>query len=313
MSSKVPHCVYSALRETLLQYHGLDVDSSTIFHLLGGYTFEMKWMGNDQVPIHQILGSKIRYSRFEEGTGIMLRRVYEHDLDKAKRIIFQQLAEIGYLLVFTNCFYLPYDTMNYKRNSESHLVLIHSYDEEKHEFCVTDASSHKVQIHEDALWEACFKVYPRPDQFHQLHIEQRSIRSIEEINIAAREAMQSQAQSFVETHKLEEYKTLLKKLDHLDGIFRRFACEAFAKELRHPHGMVYTRQLLSESCESLSIELRDKYWQLGDLWNSFSIPLIRFSHRTVSLEALLEKYDEIMIQEISCSQQLLQILEHASA
>jgi hypothetical protein len=305
-NDRTPHCVYGALQLALERAIDQPFDSALLFPLLGGHTFLVERLLNEHAPVYRVEGSIIRYQEFLPHTGIELKRVDELDAERAFATTSKELQTRGWQLVFTNCFYLPYDEANYRKHSSNHLVLLCAYEEERREFVVSDAQYKQVKIDRDVMWNARLKTLPGQNKYQSLRVEVQKALSEERVRQQARRRMKEQAEQFrADSHRLEAFFQVLEELGACEGIHRAFACNALATELRNPNSMVITRRLLAESCEELFPEATDAYRELSGAWMSFSNQLVRFAHRALNTEQMKELYGQVYAQERAANQRLL--------
>ena len=302
--SQHPHCLYDAVSKTLAQAYSLELDQSLIYHLFGGFAFTMERVPNDKVPTYMVRGNSLSYEKFEPLTGFRVAQQKDVLEERAWKTTMRNLAENGYQLVLTNCFYLPYDTANYKKNTENHLVLIHSYDEEQEMFCVSDSCFDKVTIEREALMKARLKTMPSFNKYQSLKVEPKTILGRETILDNLRQEVAATAKRFETGNDLDAYRRALHEIEATEGIFRKVACNTLAKDLRHPSSLVTTRELMADSLDLLFPGLEHGYRDLSAAWLSFSNNIVRWSHGTVDFASLIEMYDELAERERSAMREV---------
>ncbi|MGB8953922.1 MAG: BtrH N-terminal domain-containing protein [Tumebacillaceae bacterium] len=296
-----PHCLYDAVSKTLQQAYSLDLDQSLIYHLFGGFCFSVEDLKNDKVPSYTTRGNQLQYSKFETLTGIRVAQQKDVLEERAWKTTMHNLAENGYQLVLTNCFFLPYDTANYKKNTENHLVLIHSYDEEQETFCVSDSCFDRVTIDREALMKARLKTLPSYNKYQSLKVEPKEVRDRETILELIRRDVIAQAADFETQSDFDVFRRYLHEIEAAEGIIRKVACNNLCKDLHHPSSVVTTRELMGDSLDILFPGLEHGYQELSAAWASLSTNIVRWSHGTVELAALLEMFEQIAAQELACN------------
>ncbi|PKH37047.1 BtrH N-terminal domain-containing protein [Planococcus sp. MB-3u-09] len=138
------HCLYDSLGEILKNHEKILGEESVIFHSLGGYRFQVIKFDNF-IPSYALRGNTLDFDLFFENTGVRVTRIEENTKEEALKNTYQELKVKGFQMVIANCYHLPFDTINYKKNSDNHMLLIHNYDRNKKCFIVSD-SAHRAEI-----------------------------------------------------------------------------------------------------------------------------------------------------------------------
>ncbi|MDM5335814.1 BtrH N-terminal domain-containing protein [Fictibacillus enclensis] len=303
------HCLYYSIKR-YLNDSGINLTETDVFHLMGGYAFHYHVDPSSAVPYIQIFGTNMDLNLFLSNTGIELKLNEETDEDKADDELQKVLEADNKHLVYANCFYLPFDTLNYQKNYDDHLLYVHAYDSNRLEYIVSDHRSELVRISKQSFQMARKKlVY---GHHHTLNLNLDTPLPITEIKKNINHLIFEQAKEFSKKAflYLVSFSQELEEIDQVeDGVKKELGFHNISKALKASHGPIITRKLMSKSVEELDQQLSNKFYTLANLWDAFANRLVRYTiSSNVLLQDLLKEYDKIVSEELYCANQLQKLL-----
>ncbi|MES5957387.1 BtrH N-terminal domain-containing protein [Bacillus fungorum] len=307
MESK--HCLYDSISWYLEKEISIKISPFLIFHLLGGYSFYYKIIDNDIVPNYILRGNRIYTSNFVQHTGIEITTIHEKSYGDALTntiSIIQNRPQ----LVFTNCYYLDYDTKNYRQNYDTHTVLIQKYKNIEREFIVSDYNQENISIGIDTLMQARENVQNRPFAYLDINAT-NNYKNLEYIYENVRSLIFLNCKKYLENGvtNLVNFKDEVVKVINLDSIYQKVALYALSKAIRHPHGPVITRYIMGKSLTNFyNEEIINEYINLSKLWRLFADKLIKMKLGKIEKDEIIILFDELIYCERNVNEKLFKLI-----
>ncbi|CAM3772467.1 hypothetical protein [Mesobacillus zeae] len=305
---KTSHCIYFGVSSYLEKDSAIALKQYELFHLFGGVDLKVTREDNPLTPVYRISGCSVDSIALYNNSGIKSERVVDPDWNSAFKKTLTILNEKKVHPVFANCFYLPYDKKNYKRNNENHLVLLEEFNEITRSFLLSDEKG-TFSIDMEDLKLACSKTKNQPYQSLAISVEndfshQQIHDRIREIMIA--NARKNRGSIVKEMMKLENG---IYEINQCSGIHQTVALQALSIIMRHPNGTISSRGFMSESLSSYSNELCQLYKDLSRLWFTLANDLIRLSLNNIAADEIIQQIKLISKSEEEANNALLKEFE----
>lgn len=152
-------------------------------------------------------------------------------------------------MVLTNCFHLPYDSINYKKRKGNHYIMIHSYNQDNDTFLVSDNKYETVIIEMNDLMLAMNNQMRHKDHVVFLNYEEDFIESniidgiTRIIRLNAIEILETCEQQFVE---LKEH---LKGINELDPLEKSLSYFEMIHSIKSFNGPILSKNYLLQSLQ----------------------------------------------------------------
>lgn len=269
--------------------------TTDVFNILGGHDFNYKALDNSIIPTFQIRANKIKFEEFGKYTRFNITRIVEKNTQEALINTQDMLVNNKWQLVFVNCFYLPYDLGNYKVNIDNHMIIITGYNPVQDNYRVIDPKYGEEILKSSDLILARKNTLQKTLQY--LSIEQNDSKNYltlspqNTISLIKKNNMEYLSEGF---QKLKSFKKNIHAIDELEGIYKKIALQNLSKAIRHPHGPITIRLLMSKNFEKKEENLNLLYKRLSKKWFSFANILIRLKQDNVNINTLISCYDEII-------------------
>lgn len=286
------------LQTYITKMYDIEYSLSDIFNILGGHDFNFKALDNPIIPTYQIRANKIKFEEFNKYTHINIIRIVERDIQEALIRTKNILMNNEWQLVFVNCFYLPYDLGNYKENIDNHMIIIIDYNSKEDSFRVIDPKYGEQTLTNNDLILARENTLQKTLQY--LSVERNNCKKDvtlsknRSISIIKKNNMHYLSSGLP---KLKSFKQHIKAIEKLEGIHKKIALHNLSRSIRHPHGPITIRLLMSENFSYDEGVLHSLYEDLSMKWFSFANILIRLKQNNSDIRSLLSCYDEIIAME----------------
>lgn len=286
------HCLYFGI-STYLKKWNIKVSESDIFHLLGGYSFNVYKVENELIPQYELFGNIINFKNLSK-IGISVDKHQLNDGTNPLEFILNKIENSEGLSIFANCFYLPYDSKNYRKNYDEHVLVIHSYDRKTQEYLIEDYK-YCGPIHEKDLLLAFEKTnfsylnYSNIDKVTQVELEQQ----IKSIYKGYPLRFQSEFQNNLETFKQKIHSIA----NITNEIYHSISCEALSRSILHPNGPIVSREFMADSFRNYN-DLFILYNNLAERWRTLAKNLMRMIVKNRSIESIIKEYEDIIELEI---------------
>ncbi|MEH7051622.1 BtrH N-terminal domain-containing protein [Bacillus pseudomycoides] len=297
MTQKNHHCLYETLQLYMQIEYNAYYEVSDIFNILGGHYFSFSSMDNPKVPTYRIKSNSINFERFEEITPFKITRVTEQTIDESIYTTIHQSANNKCQVVFVNCFYLPYDLQNYKKNIDNHMIIVKGYNAINEEFTIIDSKYGENVVSKKDFILARQNTLQNSPQYLSVENKKPSHSNLITKNILY--YIKNNNQNFLSTglNNIKIFRNNLIYIDQLEGIFRKIALNNLSKSFRHPHGPITTRSLLATSFKNSFSEINELYNHIAEHWLKFANTLVRLQHGNVDIKKLLDLYDYLIANE----------------
>ncbi|PEF55807.1 hypothetical protein CON32_23470 [Bacillus cereus] len=242
------NCLFNAITKNLNHYLNTDISEAEIFLCFGGYIFSVS--RNEEALYNgiSITGNWIDFNHFSEFTNVRLELSnYRDDSNLALNYIINKLTSNNIQLAIVNSYYLPFDSVNYKKNFGNHLILIEKYNEYEKCFYVTDQRYNQEMIDLKDI------IIALTSNFHT------DIKLVNMINdgtfditrirgniplIIKNNAKKNHDNSKYEFKKLNES---LEEINTLDTFYRSLSYFNLMVSIKSPHGPITSKQYLINS------------------------------------------------------------------
>jgi hypothetical protein len=307
------HCYYYVIR-TMANRIGIVLTEPEIFHLLGGYHFEIVKRENLHYPLIQISSSQVDDSLFETHTHLRIEAMRSNDIDASIDNLIEISSSNFYQAVLTNCFYLPYDSINHNRNNGNHYLIIKDYDPHKQCFTITDYKYEHTEIHVDDL-KAAMTTLPEKEIIIKSIRKKDSDLHRQELADRVRHVILENARQTVEItpFHFDQLKREIKRVDGYEPPFRSLAYLELIRSIKLPNGPVASQHYLFHSLPSgWGHSLTEYIEQSKYLWERFCMDLYKSSYAKEAVP-MDERLDKLMDLELNLNMQLLRIAENSIA
>lgn len=261
---------------------------------MGGYCFSYKKLPNELIPSYVIRGCKIDFEHFYKNTGISIHAKYENESENTLEGILGLLEKNGIHLVYVDCYYLPFDKLNYKKNNGNHLLVIHSYNNKTKQFLVSDNKYQDTLDLETLLLAR--------DNLEKKFLEINLKEALSSDKIAKNIIKIKNDRYFFTRDGLEllnKFACEIKLIEnHPNETIKKVASHILSKSLRHPGGPIVSRKLMGDSFSDNS-DAREYYLKLSMKWRMFADELIRFSKGSSKCDSITRYFEEIIDDETS--------------
>lgn len=307
MANKGIHCLYYNIKKYLESYN-IFVKESDIFQLLGGISFHYHPI-KGQPNQFQIFGNNMDIQGFNDNTGIKINLSKEENIIAAEEQLMEKLNDKKQHLVYANCYYLPFDKNNYKKNYDDHLLLVKSYNERSQTYIVSDHKYNEVKIDRNILNEARERLLNGNFLNFELFVE----NPFKEKESLVNERLKNYSTNFPnhEFLYLISFKSELSTISQLQmDLQKEVSLFNISKVIQGVHGPVNTRKLMRESVKHISSELEEWYDNLSKKWYLFSVELMKQALYTdeINFNKITNKYEEIIQKESECAYKLMTLM-----
>lgn len=273
-----------------IQNLGLDYKNASLFHLLGGHDFMVRKEANEHVPKLSIVGKKYTLDHLYQSSGI---KVYIDTVrvDESIDIIIDRLKLGNRQVIRMNCFYLPYDTTNYRKTNSDHFITVNHYLSETQDFLVTDNKYHDAVISLSDFKTALIKTH-RGEVFDLYNVDITEVYPQEKILTNIRDIIVENCRMILETASAHFQYLLdeLTKIKEIDPLIMKVSLFNLAVNIKLPAGPIISRQYLMESIDHISDELSGKFTKLISSWERFAVDLMKVSSTETTVDYNFEEY-----------------------
>ncbi|EJV74920.1 MULTISPECIES: BtrH N-terminal domain-containing protein [Bacillus] len=288
------HCLYQCLQTYIKHEYNFRFNISDIFNILGGHHFYFEDLKNPMLPVYKIRSNVIDFDCFNQHTKFSIKRIYENDINEAVNNTIVTLNHNKQQLVFVNCFYLPYDYQNFKKNIDNHMIIVTNFNEINNEFTIFDPRYGEQKLSKNDYILARQNTLQKKSQYLKIRYSSDEIHEIDILNIIKINNFNYMSEGL---NNLIIFKDIIKKIDKLEGIHRKIALNNLSQSFRHPHGPITTRALMAESFTNTNNHIMDVYNDLAKHWFIFANSLVRLQHNKIKVDTLINIYDHIINKE----------------
>lgn len=305
----INHCLYYSLNMYLEERFSIKLLPAFIYHLLGGDTFSYKKLENDKIPTFLVKGNKINYQTFSLHTDILVERITEVDYDKALQNTHNIIKNFPQLVI-TNCYYLPFDEVNYMKNYDNHMLIINCYNSASDSFIVSDANYKDVSLTTTTLMNARKNIIQK--RFQYLDFEVSDGFYNKDISSIIVKIIRRNCNNFIKNGKFqfEKLKSEIENIMELDTIFKKVALNNLSRAIRHSHGPISSRMLMDESCKNLFLKnYEGEFKKISELWKVFADKLIRLQLDKIKVDEVTNFLLYIAKEEIKANLIILRLVK----
>ncbi|BFH67872.1 hypothetical protein J27TS7_36900 [Paenibacillus dendritiformis] len=300
------HCYYYVISQ-LCQLRHAALEQVDIFHLLGGHTLAVSKERDEPFPLLNIKGSVIDDEHFRLLTGLSIEKKLFGNHEEALKVVMKRMGENDLQTVCTNCFFLPYDAVNYKKNIGTHFIMLRAYDPANDQFTVSDHKyDHAVLCRED-LKLAMDNVKEYKNCLLDLHIETEY--SPEKMKDSVRDVIRANADRTLSTleQQFHVLKMEIENINSLDSFYRSFSYFELLKSMRHPNGPIISKHYLLRSLAGNKSDLHNLISDCLQLWERFCVDLYKnYTHD--SLIPLDGQLDHLYQREMEMNHLLIKVV-----
>ncbi|TKC19123.1 BtrH N-terminal domain-containing protein [Robertmurraya kyonggiensis] len=299
------HCLYYAISKYLKLSVNIDLQPADIFQLFGGIAFKIVKSNNEHTSLFNIYGSNKNFEYFKQLTGITINVTEELNQEEALFKTFEMIKNNQIHMVYTNCFYLPYDKNNFNQTHNNHVVIIHDYDPVRKEFTISDSLVDFAKIDIETLMIARQNTEQGTLRFVDIDVS-KAYDPIEIINNVDNSCVVN-VKSYYEhlQAKFDEFIEMLNTLNNLEGIAKNFGFHTLARSILGVNGMVYTRHLMANSFKSKNINLFNEYIELSNNWNLFTANLLKLQKNKCDIDDITSLFKGVYYGENKLCETLL--------
>ncbi|NGP62426.1 BtrH N-terminal domain-containing protein [Paenibacillus thiaminolyticus] len=300
------HCYYYVISE-LCQLRNIALEQMDIFHLLGGHTFAVKKERDDPFPLLNIKGSVIDDELFRICTGLSIEKKLFINYEEALKVIMTRIGENDLQTVCTNCFFLPYDSVNYKKNIGSHFIMLRSYDPANDQFTLSDHKYDHAVLSGEDLKLAMDNVKEYKNCLLDLHIETEY--SCKQMKDSVREVIKANGAKVLSTlhHQFNVLKMEIENINSLDSFYRSFSYFELLKSIKNPNGPIISKHYLVRSLPGNKPDLQNIISECIHLWERFCVDIYKnYTHDSpISLDGQL---DNLYQREMDMNKQIIDVV-----
>lgn len=297
------HCYYYVISE-LCQLRNVALEQVDIFHLLGGHTFTVSKERNEPFPLLNIKGSVIDDEHFRICTGLSIEKKLFSNHEEALNVIMKRMGENDLQTVCTNCFFLPYDAVNYKKNIGTHFIILRSYDSASDQFTLSDHKYDHAALSREDLKLAMDNVKEYKNCLLDLHFEAEY--SFQQIKDSIREVIKANADRILSTlqHQFNVLKMEIENINSLDSFYRSFSYFELLKSIKNPNGPIISKHYLVRSLPGNKPNLQNIISDCIQLWERFSVDIYK-NYTNDSPLPLDAQLDNLLKREMDINKQLV--------
>lgn len=297
--------MYYSISKFLKDTFDVDLDPSFIFHLLGGHAFNYTKIENDKIPNYMLRSNIINYDNLKINAGFSFLKKENADIHYITNNL-----KTGEQLILTNCYYLPYDKINFKTSYDNHLVIVKEYDYSQKVFTVTDANHEDEKIDLIDLNKSYINVV-NSNPIHFEVFKEASVNYTEKVlNIAIQNHQVFLTRDYP---RLLNFKNEIMNVLNTNNIYREISLMALAKSLKHAHGPITIKKMLHQSYKKLLGDLYgDLYLELSMYWEVFFNKLLRLKENNIDSEEVIDYYDYLLKSEFKTNKIMQKLLNQAN-
>lgn len=298
----IKHCLYYSLSNYIYSIYQIKIEAPYILHLLGGHYFGYTKLKNEKVPNIIIRCNIVNYDNFERNAGIkILRKKNSRITDIINNLKYRDQ------LILSNCYYLPYDRINYKNNYDNHLLIIKEYNGKDNTFKVSDANYENQTISFADLETA----YQNVINIEPMYLDFKYVKEVDLIS-QIKNIIRTNHQLFYDRdyQNLLKLKSEIKNMQNLDNIYYKIALLSLSKSIRGVHGPITIRKIIHYSFESLFKENYSGFYdELSKDWENLANKLLRLKADNITFEDVLDYYDYVMDKEMQANEKIQMIID----
>lgn len=268
------HCYYFVISE-LCQKLNVYLNQIDIFNLLGGHSFVVKKDRNENFPLLKIKGSILDDRHFRIFTGFFIERKVFSTIEEAIEITIQGIRKKSYQTVRTNCFFLPYDSTNYKKNIGPHYIILSSFDSSTNRFILSDHKYDIASLRMEDLKLAMVNLSSNKNCL--LNLKNENEFRFCQIKDSVREIIKSNAKRILSTGQ-DQFSFLTKEIENinsLESFYRSFSYFELLKSIKNPNGPIVSRHYLLRSLPGNNKTLHNIISESIQLWERFCVDVYK--------------------------------------
>lgn len=299
------HCYYFVIAE-LCRKLNVCLNQIDIFHLLGGHTFTVRKERNEPFPIINIKCSVIDDKYFRLLTGLSIEKKLFINHEEALQVVMKRMSEYDFQTVCTNCFFLPYDAANYKKNIGSHFIMLRSYDSTNDQFTLSDHKYDHAVLRRADLKLAMDNIKEYKNCLLDVHIE--TGYHFKQMKDSVRDVIKINAVKILSTleHQFNILKMEIGEINSLDSFYRSFSYFELLKSIKNPNGPIISGHYLLRSLPDNKPQLQNIISDCIQLWERLCVDIYKnyTNDSTIPLDGQL---DNLYKREMDINNQLMML------
>ncbi|MCU4716022.1 BtrH N-terminal domain-containing protein [Bacillus cereus] len=302
------NCLFHAITKNLNHYLNTDISEAEIFLCFGGYIFSVSRNEEALYEDISITGNWIDFDHFSDFTNVRLELSnYRDDSNMALNYIINKVTSNNIQLAIVNSYYLPFDSVNYKKNFGNHLILIEKYREYEKCFYVTDQRYNQEMIDLNDITIALTSNFNTDIKL--VNILNDGTFDVTKIRnniplIIKNNAKKNHDNSKCEFEKLNKS---LEKINMLDTFYRSLSYFDLMMSIKSPHGPITSKQYLINSSYIKNSFLNNLLKKSILKWERLCMDLYK-AHLNDEILDFSEKIDLIEELENGINDTILEVL-----
>lgn len=299
--------MYFSICEYLQHKYQLRFSEADIFLFYGGITFEFKAFNDSLIPQFEFDGAHSNTDFVEVVSGLTAVKHYEKTGDEALQTTFNLLKNNEKQLVYVNCFYLPFDELNYRQNQDLHFLVISKFNKTTKEFTVHDQNgTHAISL--DDLIKA-------RENIESPYFESNVITLTNDVRLSSYSDNKkyfiienAQKMNTIFDEQQLKFHEFMESLEAVPVFFKYPAAEGVSRNIKHPRGFILSRLYMSQLLQEINeIGLSERYIQLSKMWNKLANDLLRYGLEKKEFEDIRKQYLIISELEKTLNKQVIQL------
>lgn len=304
---KLSNCLFYGIKQNLNSDLNTDLSEAEIFLCFGGYIFSVSKTEEVFYEGISITGTWVDFDYFSDFTKIKFNLINFKNSSTAIKYIINKVTSNNIQLAVVNSYYLPFDSVNYKKNYGKHLILIEKYDEYENCFYVTDERYKQEMIDlNDFTIASTNNFHTDIHLLNMLYTEMFDVTKIRENIplILMNNAKKNYENSKYEFRKLNES---LEKMNMLDSFKRSFSYYELVRAIKSRNGPIISKHYLINSSYIKDSFLINLIKESILKWERLCMDLYK-AHLNDEILNFKEKIDFIEEVENKINEKMLKIL-----
>lgn len=299
--------MFFSISEYLKQKYQLHFSEADIFLFYEGITFEFKSFNDSLIPQFEFDGADNNTDFVEIASGLEAKKLYEKTSEDALETTLNLLKDKEIQLVYVNCFYLPFDELNYRQNQDLHFLIISKYEANTEQFTVHDQhGTHTISLNDLML----AREHIQSSYFESITLTRKNEALSKKYNTNKKHLLIHSAKKMDNIFSVQQKKfhNIMESLENVPIYFKYPAAEGVSRNIKHPRGFILSRLYMSELLKDIGeIELAFSYEQLSKKWNKLANDLLRYGLEKKPFDDIRTQYLLISDLEQTLNSKVVQL------